>query len=81
MKKDEANSEKYLRFYDRVTNFIFLDNQHIRNNYFLRYYLFNNSILRVNLVLDNSPSGSAYQPISEAYDKLESLCKRFDGTI
>lgn len=51
MKKDEANAPKYMQFFDRVINFIFLKNSSIGDNYFLRYYLFNNSILKISIDL------------------------------
>lgn len=72
LKKDEANSEKYVKFPDRVTNFVFLENSEIKNNYFLRYFLFNNSILRVAVDLsDKTLVGlNGYSPANEAFQKL-----------
>lgn len=64
LKKDEANVPKYMKFFDRVINFIFLRNSSIEDNYFLRYYLFNNSILKISVDLeDNKRTRDGYQPL------------------
>ncbi len=70
-----------MKFSDRVTNFIFLEGNTIKKNYFLKYYLFNNTILKVSLKLDDSLQGGNYFPVSEAYRKLENMCEVFSGTI
>lgn len=72
LKKDEANSEKYMKFTDRVTNFAFLNNKEIKNNYFLRYFLFNNSNLRISMDLSDKtlPNSSGYISSAEAFTKL-----------
>lgn len=80
LKMDEASSEKFMKFPERVTNFVFLENDIIKRNHFLRYFLFNNSILRISLKV-NDELKSGYFPASETYRKLESLCSTFEGTV
>lgn len=53
-----------MKFSDRVTNFIFLEGNLIKRNYFLKYFLFNNTILRINIKLDDSLQGGNYFPVS-----------------
>lgn len=47
LKKDEALSEKYPKVWERVDNFIFFQEEYIKNNDMLRFYLFNNTIVKV----------------------------------
>lgn len=48
LKKEEANHESFMKNWDRVENFVLLDNVYIKDNYLLRYFLFNNTILKIN---------------------------------
>jgi hypothetical protein len=52
-----------MKFGDRVTNFTFLDNAYIKNNHFVRYFLFNNSILRISVNLDSNLQGGNFFPV------------------
>ena len=54
MIKEEANSVKYMRSWDRVENFLLLHNAHIEENYFIRYFVFNNTIMKINLLGDSA---------------------------
>jgi hypothetical protein len=71
LKITEASSEKYLKFHDRVTNFIFIENELIEKNYFLKYFLLNNSILTIAINLKRShPATGGYSSETEAYAKM-----------
>ena len=61
----------------RVENYILLQNDHIKQNYFIRYFLFNNTIFKINL-LDDSAEGYS---VKAADEQLSKLCEKFKGTI
>lgn len=74
---DEANSINFQLNWTRTENFILLNNRYIQENYFLRYYLFNNTVVRITL-LDDLVEGYSVQ---EADTELARLYEKFRGTI
>ncbi len=52
LKTDIATEEKYIRNWERIENIFFLRNKSIKDDDFLRLFLFNNTILKIKLDYD-----------------------------